>query len=262
MDPSTAEGYTNIEDDFIYTIRFQNTGNASAFEIEIRDTLSEFLDANSVEYIRGSHDEHLTFTRVENNILIFKFENINLPDSTSNFEESQGFVVFSVSPLDDLNEGTIIENTAHIYFDNNPSIVTNTVKNTLYYDMDGDGYFSIEDCDDDNVDVNPGAEDIPDNGIDEDCDGMDATTVNVEDAYFSGVRIYPNPSTDVYTISVEGPMDAEYSIKDIMGKTILKGSLETTQSLISLGDQPNGVYILELRGKLNKSRLVHRLLKI
>lgn len=40
-------------------------------------------------------------------------------------------------------------------------------------DGDGDG-FCQEDCDDTNRDVHPGAEDIPGDGIDQDCDGQDA----------------------------------------------------------------------------------------
>ncbi len=38
-------------------------------------------------------------------------------------------------------------------------------------DLDGDGWFSFEDCDDSDPDVNPGAHEVCDNGIDDDCDG-------------------------------------------------------------------------------------------
>jgi hypothetical protein len=42
-------------------------------------------------------------------------------------------------------------------------------------DLDRDGSSSYDDCDDQNPAVHPGAYDIPDDGIDQDCDGVDAT---------------------------------------------------------------------------------------
>jgi cysteine-rich repeat protein len=42
-------------------------------------------------------------------------------------------------------------------------------------DFDRDGSLEYDDCDDTNPAIHPGAYDVPDDGIDQDCDGLDAT---------------------------------------------------------------------------------------
>jgi predicted outer membrane repeat protein len=47
-------------------------------------------------------------------------------------------------------------------------------------DQDGDGYASVIDCDDANATIHPGATEIVDDGIDQDCDGLDLTAADLD----------------------------------------------------------------------------------
>jgi len=114
-------------DDWLtYTIYFQNLGNAPAFNIRILDTLDNNLNLETFQIVGFSHANNAT---LNNGILTFRFPNIMLPDSASNPEGSIGFIQYRIKPISNLPVGTQIQNTAHIYFDYNPAIVTNTTVN-------------------------------------------------------------------------------------------------------------------------------------
>lgn len=107
-----------------YIIRFQNTGTDTAFNINIRDTLSPKLDWNTFEMISTSHEYQLTIT--ERNKCFWQFSNINLVDSIKNEPLSHGFIVFKIKPQSNLVVGDVITNQASIYFDYNLPVETNT----------------------------------------------------------------------------------------------------------------------------------------
>jgi len=123
--------YTKFEEDLIYTVRFQNTGNDAAYDVVIRDTLDANLDPSTFKIISSSHFEVLNVSIEEEHNVTFEFKDIFLPDSTTNFEASNGYVSYLIKTKDGLPEETPIQNTASIYFDFNPPIVTNTTENVM-----------------------------------------------------------------------------------------------------------------------------------
>jgi uncharacterized repeat protein (TIGR01451 family) len=113
----TAGGYIN------YIIRFQNTGNDTAFNIIVRDTLDSKLDWNSFNLIASSHPYVLQIN--SNNRLAFSFNNIKLVDSVHNEPASHGFIAYRIKPKNNLLVGDTIKNSASIYFDYNLPVKTN-----------------------------------------------------------------------------------------------------------------------------------------
>jgi uncharacterized repeat protein (TIGR01451 family) len=111
------------EDEWIdYTIRFQNTGTAEAFFVTITDTLPEELDMTTFQMAVASHAH--TYSFKPGRVVEWFFDDINLPDSTTNEAESHGFVKFRIRPVQPVLAGAQIANTANIFFDFNPPVVT------------------------------------------------------------------------------------------------------------------------------------------
>lgn len=109
--------------DIEYLIRFQNTGTDTAFSVVIRDTLSGFLDPATI--FPGSSSHPYAFEIYGNGIVKFTFSDILLPDSHVNEPASHGFVKFRIAQQADLPIGTVIPNSADIYFDFNEPVLTN-----------------------------------------------------------------------------------------------------------------------------------------
>lgn len=130
-DPNDKRGMTqgNGPDNYLdagteieYMIRFQNTGNDTAFVVRIDDPLSQVFDHTTIEPISASHRYELNYS---DGIASFNFPDILLVDSFKNEPESHGFIKFRITLKEDLAPGTAIQNYANIYFDGNDPIITN-----------------------------------------------------------------------------------------------------------------------------------------
>lgn len=107
-----------------YIIRFQNTGSASAINVRVENTLDDKLDSASLQLESLSHNGSVEIK--DGSEIKFIFDNIHLPDSTTNEPKSHGFIAYKIKPLNSVAVNDVVNNVADIYFDFNPPIITNT----------------------------------------------------------------------------------------------------------------------------------------
>jgi hypothetical protein len=150
------EGYTIehfIHDDHVveFRVRFQNTGTLPAEDIDIYIPIDPNVwELNSIEPLMRAADmqticlhddgsvdlnilEHeLPEGVVAEDLLIFSFDDIFLPDSASNPEGSQGYVWFQMKAKHGLDPATELNAQAFIYFEQNPPITTNETYHVIF----------------------------------------------------------------------------------------------------------------------------------
>ena len=205
-----SQGYIANEQPLEYLIRFQNTGNDTALTVMVRDQLDENLDWSSLHPIASSDPVQIWVE--QDGEAVFKFENIMLPDSNVDFLGSQGFIKFSINPKSALAPNTPIFNTGHIYFDNNPAVITNTVLNTI-----------------------------------EDTTSLPVSVQEIAFTETNEIIVFPNPFTEHITIYYKANINSTYhvSLYDMSGREIMKKENNTNNKTeLDVSQLKSGIYIL------------------
>ncbi|MBK9337955.1 MAG: T9SS type A sorting domain-containing protein [Lewinellaceae bacterium] len=163
------------------------------------------------------------------------------------------------------------------FFDGNLSGIPSQVFDFLYYndtlrvignidatvtgltitfpDSDNDGFAADTDCDDSNPNINPAAQEIANNGIDENCDGNDLLSATYQLAE-TAINVFPNPVSDILSVRAANLLDLELTLYRASGQVVHR--VRQTNSL-DMRDFPNGVYWLEMRDLNTNQRTVGKI---
>lgn len=217
FDPNDILVNTNIlttnevlQGDFLhYIIRFQNTGNDTAFFVNILNPIdTNLLDLQTFEYISASHPVSIEWVNWEMNMK-FKLENILLPDSNTNEVASHGFVHYRIKPKNTLIAGNIIHNFAAIYFDYNIPVITNTVATVIVF----------------------------------------PTGIVNKPPTLSYLHLYPNPANSVLYVTTGSPFHSTgyLSVSDLLGRKVLFEQLHSNAktATLDISGLSRGIYFIE-----------------
>lgn len=123
------------------------------------------------------------------------------------------------------------------------------IVSVMLVDEDQDGFTNDVDCNDNNPNINPDAIEIPDNGIDEDCDGIGGTITSLYDIDFNTPLLYPNPTTGAIYLQPKNSSNYDLELLDINGKILGSWNGLKGKFLIDLNDKPNGIYYINYTSK-------------
>lgn len=193
-----------------YTIHFQNTGNAEAYNVSITDTLDQNLDLLSFHLLGASHP--CNFTMEGQGTATFTFYNIMLPDSGTDLIGSNGYVSYSVKTKNNLSPLTVINNKAAIYFDFNAPIITNTTADTIQMPVITGEKYHIN-------------------------------------AYFINAKPNPTNDNVVFAFSSDVSETAHLTIATLDGKMVFSKSNVSSKDIINLSELCAGVYFCNIASK-------------
>jgi hypothetical protein len=118
---------------------------------------------------------------------------------------------------------------------------------TLICAIAGAGYsLNSDDCDDTNASIYPGAVEIENNGIDENCDGTD-NYLGLNTLANNLFKVIPNPSNGLFQLDLGAVNNGDITIVNTSGKLISSRKISSNLVEMDLSDLENGTYILTIQ---------------
>lgn len=246
--------------DLTYRVRFQNTGTAPAVNVRVEDLLEEDLDPSTFQLLSSSHP---VYYQIQGNQINFFFDNIMLPDSTSDPEGSIGTFFFRIKSNGNHTLESSIDNQVSIFFDFNEPIITN-VASTIFYEctevnliLENNTLFATEGFESYQWFFNGNVlEEVTGNtipfpalgiysviatGVFECVDQSDEVEVisNINESSNTAFLVWPNPAKDI--LNIQTNYHGIVHLFDMQGKHVMRLTLNGETS-IDLSLLPSGLY--------------------
>ncbi|MGM0625938.1 MAG: choice-of-anchor L domain-containing protein [Bacteroidota bacterium] len=209
-----------------YTIYFQNTSDSEITELAIRDSLPDYLNFADIEFTGSSHpcQRHIS----KDGIITWSFSGISLLPASSDEDASKGFVSFNIGQKDLNAYGTIIENSATVFFDKQLIFTSNETDVTVW--------------------------ELP----------LIITNKPETGADLAKVEVFPNPASlqAEFVLPGDSKTASRFVMYDKHGRMVRSlDKIRSRQFNVGLEDLSSGTYIYEIRGEGNiigKGKLIIR----
>ncbi|MBK7965376.1 MAG: T9SS type A sorting domain-containing protein [Bacteroidetes bacterium] len=190
-----------------YIIRFQNTGNDTAFTVKILNPIdTNKLNLSSIEFVNASHPVNLSWINYQRN-MEFKFENILLVDSNTNEPLSHGFVRYRIQPKTNLSAGdSITKLRSHLF----------RLQRTRHHQHRKNNYCSTH-------------------------------WLGMGTPARGKLHVFPNPTENTLNISgihLENGK-AQLRLTDIYGKLIFEKTITSITTTLETSHLSNGIYLIQ-----------------
>lgn len=154
---------------------------------------------------------------------------------------------------------------------------------TYYLDHDNDGFGDPEspldtcqeasladyvdnalDCNDNDENSNPDGTEVPNNDIDEDCDGADLVVATHNLSGDQQVTIFPNPVRELLRIDYQSSNGLQLQLFDSEGQLVNNRNLNAGEQsvIIDCATWSSGTYWLIITDRLNNVRIVERVIRV
>ena len=193
-----------------YTVLFENTGNDTAHNIYVMDTLSDNLDPKSLRIVSASNVMNVSkwYDSIHHNIYKFEFPHINLLDS-SHHNQCDGMFIYTIKTKAGLPTGTTIFNHAGIFFDDNAVVMTDTTENVM------------------NCPLSITRSPLP----------------------APALTLFPNPAASELTIKTSGNNYSSFTITNLVGQQMLQQTIAGNETKVNISQLPAGVYFVTFIGE-------------